>query len=303
MRITNGAGYFPIKSGARIFLRLRAAPRLHKGVIDMQVFSPITFSPVRFRASALLLAALLLPFGGIGCGGPKRVATESENATFVRHKIEQAELFLARRPPLADKAREAAMDALLIDPDSIEARMLLSDAWYLGRGSDTYDKALKALKPLEEQGVEKLEVSYRKARAHYWLRSRRHHDNYAKAREAALDCLDQGDKYLVECYTIIRNSYIGEAEGNPAALPGAYTRAAESAENLYRILDADDPAKADTALVLAEYYQLFLNRPRDAERYLAVAQEAATTRPALQERVDSFIREQELRRFLAGGSR
>jgi len=264
---------------------------------------PLVF-PRMFHSRVLftLLALILMLGAASGCSrkAAPRSVTPEERTAFVERKLTEGSWALGLRPQRGDQAREAALDVLAIAPDETRASILLSDAEF---SELNYLASLKALRPLEKRGVGGEELLYRQARGLYWYHSWWKSRNYAKAREKAQACLAVGDKYLIECYDIVRNSYLGEVKGQDAKRAAAYQQAATSAAELLAKLPADHGYRGDLQLLLAEYYLDHLNQPARGEEYLAQVRELAKTRPALAERVVNYERERELRAILASAKK
>lgn len=245
----------------------------------------------------MLLVLACLVAVSAGCGRRAPQGTPEERTAFVARRTAEAQRLLGLRPPQADGACEAALDALAIEPENLPARLALSDAYFAKR---EYKQSLRALKPLlKGAAAQDQEVLYRQARGQYWFHTYYTRGNYARARASAQACLAAGDRYMVECYAIIRNSYIGEVKGDEARLPEAYRQAAASAQELLDRLTPEHDAYGDTLLVLAELHMVNLSDEATGRAFLARAVEASQGRPELQARVRGFERTLDLRRAIS----
>jgi tetratricopeptide (TPR) repeat protein len=234
-----------------------------------------------------------------GCGAKQVPPSPEAVALTARHYTNQALEFLAMNPPLAQKAREAALDALALDKSNVEARLALSDAHFQLK---KYQKSRRVLKPLRDVSTAQEEVLYREARAYYWYHSYWvFGSNYERARTKAQACIAAGDKYLMECSAIIRNSYLGEAKSDPAKLPAAYRQARASAEELLGKLPPGTIEWANTCLVLAEIDLVHLDNEASGKTWLAQASSARDNHPNLRTRIETLERQYELRKILERG--
>jgi tetratricopeptide (TPR) repeat protein len=248
--------------------------------------------------AATAFLVLSLAGGGLGCGRKQvRQPSADEVGAFVERKIEEGRSNIARRPPQSALALENAQDILALDPKNFEALLIESDAYYQLR---YYKYSLASARRAEKLQPKSEEALYRKARGYYWFHTYWSRGNYRRAREAAQACLTAGNRYLVECHAIIRNSYLGEDSRNGPSRD-AYARAAKAGEELLAKLPAGHAARGDLLLTLAGYYALNLEDPNRARAYLDQARQAALTDPGLERRLVAYENDRDLDVVLSSG--
>jgi len=249
-------------------------------------------TPATQRIAINLMAVIVALVVVSGCGAKQaRPATPAEIEMFVRDQMQEATTQLALNPPQAAVALDHLEQVLELDDTNAQAWMLKADALFELR---RYYDALCAIEEARELDGANQDIMYRVALINYHYKNYWRISGYDKARDAARACLGLGSRYLVECYTILRNVELAEDANNGPSVE-AYRRAETLALELLGRLEPNHSARGDVLLVLADYHENAFNSPSKATDYLAQAKTLASNDPGLARRIAAFEADRALR--------